>query len=139
MWPVEELLLTVPPECNPSPGVPWVRCLGLVSAEEMLRIYHRVDALVFLSTDESYGFPLVEAMSVGIPVICPDLPYAHALCGDGAIYFNPVSLESLQSAVCQLHSRLASGWWPDWSAQLAPIPRDWDAVATAMLEVVRGI
>ena len=36
-----------------------------------------MDALLFLSTDESYGFPLIEAMFVGLPIICPDLPYAR--------------------------------------------------------------
>ena len=30
-------------------------------------------------------------------------------------------------------------WWPDWSVQPAPIPRDWDTVATSVLDVVRVI
>jgi hypothetical protein len=136
-WPIEQLLLTVPPETSPAPSVPWVKCVGLQPSAEIIRLYRSVDALVFLSTEESYGFPLVEAMSVGIPIICPDLPYAHALCGEGAIYFNPRVIESLGTAIKQLHDRLAHGWWPDWSAQLTAIPPDWDSVAAAMLEVVR--
>ncbi len=134
-WPVARLTLTIAPEQSPSSGVPWLHCSGFLSADRMIELYERSDALLFLSTDESYGFPLVEAMFVGLPVICPDLPYARELCGDGAIYFDPHSIESLRAAVSSLHQRLGTGWWPDWSKQLAAIPSSWQAVAHAMLMI----
>ncbi|MES9857765.1 MAG: glycosyltransferase [Sedimenticola sp.] len=134
-WPIEMLQLTISSEKNPAPNVSWVECVGFLSAPEMIRAYHEVDGLLFLSTDESYGFPLVEAMFVGLPIVCPDLPYARALCSDGAIYFDPYSIDSLRQAIKSLHARLATGWWPDWKEQLAAIPKDWDIVAGAMIDV----
>ena len=101
----------------------------------MIHAYQKVDGLLFLSTDESYGFPLVEAMFVGLPIVCPDLPYARTLCSDGAIYFDPYSIDSLRQAIDDLSARLAAGWWPDWKEQLASIPKDWDTVAEAMTDV----
>ena len=134
-WPVERLILTVDKALNPATEVPWLDCVGFLSAPEMIQAYRNVDGLLFLSTDESYGFPLVEAMFIGIPIVCPDLPYARALCLDGAIYFDPFSIDSLRNAIGTLHARLLTGWWPDWSAQLRAIPKDWGVVADAMLDV----
>ena len=137
-WPVESLKLTLPVEHHPAPNVTWIQCVGFLSAPEMIQAYGEVDGLLFFSTDESYGFPLVEAMFMGLPIVCPDLPYAHALCSDGAIYFDPLSIDSLRNAIETLHTRLSAGWWPDWATQLSAIPKDWDVVADAMIAVACG-
>lgn len=137
-WPVESLKLTLPVERNPAPNIPWVQCVGFLTANKMIEMYSNVDGLVFLSTDESYGFPLVEAMFVGLPIICPDLPYARELCMDGAIYFDPLSIDSLHKAIEALHIRLLVGWRPNWTEQLKLIPKDWGMVADAMIAVACG-
>jgi len=134
-WPVQRLVLTVGNDLNPAPTVPWVDCVGFLSAQKMIHAYSHVDALLFLSRDESYGFPLVEAMFVGLPIICPDLPYARILCGDQAVYFDPNSLISLKTAVAALHNKIINGWWPDWSGQMSVIPTDWESVGNDMLAI----
>jgi len=103
----------------------------------MRQAYADTDALLFLSLTESYGFPLIEAMFIGLPIICPNLPYARALCGDQAIYFEASDIQSLRHACLELKTRLLNGWQPDWRAQINGLPQDWDSVATQMLEVVR--
>lgn len=135
-WPVKRLMLTIPRDANPNSRVAWIDCVGLLQPSGMIAAYRNADALVFFSIAESYGFPLVEAMWIGLPIVCPDLPYARSLCGDQAIYFQPDDIESLRRALEELRARLSRWWWPDWSRQLAPIPNDWDAVAAAMLEVL---
>lgn len=134
-WPVEQLVLTLDAAAHPAPGLSWVQCRGFLSPQEMIAEYSRVDALLFLSKEESYGFPLVEAMFVGLPIVCPDLPYARTLCGDQAIYFQPDLPDSLLKALNTLRSKLASGWWPDWTSNLRKVPNDWDSVARRMLAV----
>ncbi|OCW24941.1 glycosyl transferase family 1 [Pseudomonas sp. S3E12] len=134
-WPIASLDLTLDEESNPAPDLPWLQCRGILSSQEMLDAYREMDAMLFLSTDESYGFPLVEAMFVGLPIICPDLPYARVLCGDQAIYFDVGSTDSLRIAVNELHERLAGGYWPDWGEQLKAIPKDWETVAKTMLDI----
>jgi glycosyltransferase involved in cell wall biosynthesis len=104
----------------------------------MVQAYRDVDGLLFLSTEESYGFPLIEAMFMGIPVVCPDLPYAHELCSDGAIYFDPNSISSLHDALVTLNMRFSEGWWPDWTRQLSVLPKNWDVVADSMIAVACG-
>ena len=130
---VAEIRLTVAaadiPACRP--GV--VSFLGRVPAETCLREFTHCDALVFPSLAESLGLPLLEAMQLELPIIAADLPYARAVCGDGAIYFEPHSAESLMRAIQTLHARLETGWQPDWQRQLAALPDSWDDVAQSMV------
>lgn len=133
--PFNELILTIDPVDNPAPLFKNIKCVGLLSPSEMITAYGKVDALLFLSKSESYGFPLIEAMFIGIPIICPDLPYARTLCGSVAIYFKPDSYNSLYTAVKTLRSRLQQGWWPDWHDNICNIPPNWQSVAKRMIEL----
>lgn len=135
VWPVEQLVLTLDPYAHPAKELSWVQCRGFLSPQAIITAYSQVDGLLFLSKSESYGFPLVEAMFVGLPIICPDLPYAHTLCGDMAIYFDPDQPNSLRHAVLTLKSRLDEGWWPDWRDRLVSLPSDWNEVAQRMLKI----
>lgn len=137
-WPIEELMLTLSETTHPVPQLSWVQCVGFLSPVQMIEAYSKVDALLFLSKEESYGFPLLEAMFVGLPIVCPDLPYAHTLCGDNAIYFDPDNSESLLGALRTLQTRLQQGWWPNWEDRLLNVPKDWETVARRMLEVTCG-
>jgi hypothetical protein len=74
-------------------------------------------------------------MCIGLPIICPDLPYARVLCGDEAIYFDPDDVSSLQAAVMELDGKLKAGWWPDWREPMKAIPQNWSAVADSMLRI----
>lgn len=139
-WPelIETLTLTIEPElCPVTEG--WVDCAGQLDAAAVVEAYRQSDALVFLSKTESLGFPLIEAMWVGLPIVCPDLAYAHTLCGEQAIYFDPGDLASLKQALMVLRTRLDDGWWPDWTAQLEQVPSGWDDVAGAFSEVIASL
>jgi hypothetical protein len=136
-WPVKRLVLTILKDLNPAPFLPWIDCVGFLSSQQMINEYTHADALLFLSLDESYGFPLVEAMFIGLPIICPNLPYARLLCGDQAVYFDPNSLNSLKVALEVLNNKITNGWWPDWSQQMSVIPNDWNLVGNNMLNIVK--
>jgi hypothetical protein len=137
-WPVESLTLTIDQGSHPNPGISWMRCVGRLSPHEVVRTYAETDALLFLSLTESFGFPLAEAMWIGLPILCPDLVYSRLLCGSEAIYFDPLDIDSLQAAILELDHRLKSGWWPNWTSSLSQLPNSWDAVATLMLQITAG-
>ena len=108
-------------------------CVGRLNAEQCLEQYLHADALLFPSLLESYGLPLVEAMTTGLPIIVADLPYAQVLCGEEAIYFDPTSSASLVAAIQELHAKLSSGWRPNWKPQLELLPHDWAEVVRFFL------
>ena len=63
-----------------------IECIGYIDQKELLNYYLEVDALLFLSLEESYGLPLIEAMYFNLPIIVPDLEYARYLCGDRYLF-----------------------------------------------------
>lgn len=54
-----------------------VKHLGPISFYEVCTMYHSCDCLLFPSYIETYGLPLIEAASTGMPIIAADLPYAR--------------------------------------------------------------
>lgn len=63
--------------------------LGHVPHQEIDDELKRHDVLVSTSLAETFGFPLVESMAAGIPVIATDVPIHREICGDAALYFAP--------------------------------------------------
>ena len=129
------ILLTINKE-----NLPWatdpVKFCGVLSQIDLMDEYTRVSGLIFLSLAESYGFPLVEAMLKGLPIICPRLEYARAICGSEAIYFESSNAESLLEAILELDARLKSGWKPDWTNALVNIPKDWCAATARLVDLL---
>jgi len=111
-----------------------IRNLGRLTTNECLQTYAQVDALFFPSLAESYGLPLVEAMLVGLPIVCIDLPYARWMCENEAIYFSLEDDDSVYAALIELQSRLASGWKPDWREALKKLPKSWNDVAQKFMD-----
>lgn len=125
--------LNQPDEFNSKFGIKFV---GRLDSVGMRNQYQKTDALLFPSLEESYGLPLVEAICIGLPIICADRPYARALCGDNAIYFDPLSTSSLAVAIDDLRARLLSGWWPNWKNERSQFPKSWDDVAKEMIKLL---
>lgn len=84
-----------------------------VTDEEYVAVLRSATALVTASLDEGFGIPLVEAMSLGIPVLVSDIPIFREIGGDAAVYFEPTSSTALVEAVRKL---VAPGEWAARSA-----------------------
>lgn len=74
--------------------------LGKLSIEEMRNMYAK-SVLVFPSYIETVGLPLIEARSMGVPIISADCEYAHESIGqyDRVAYFQPFDIEALERAI----------------------------------------
>lgn len=68
-----------------------------VSDSEMGYLMDNAYALIYPSLVEGFGLPPVEAMEFGTPVIASFNTSIPEVCGDGALYFNPVYPEDLYS------------------------------------------
>lgn len=58
------------------------------------RLYGESDVMVFPSHTESFGFPLLEAMASGLPVIASSIPSSIEVLGSGGLYFAPGDFKS---------------------------------------------
>lgn len=81
-----------------------VNYLGSIKYEQVIEFYSKVDALVFPSYIESYGLPLLEAASYGLPIIVSDLPYSREVLKDyeGAIFVNFNNIKDWENAINNL-------------------------------------
>lgn len=61
------------------------------------------DVLVSTSLAETFGFPLVESMAAGIPVVATDVPIHREICGDAALYFAPEDSDDLAKQLMKLN------------------------------------
>lgn len=75
-----------------------VHNLGNVSPEAMAEIYAKAEALIYPSTFESLGLPLIEAQQAGIPILASELDYVRDVA-DPVQTFNPESAISIAKAV----------------------------------------
>ncbi len=90
-------ILALSEEANASFGTEIIN-LGHVPADDVDAIYDRSNALVFPSTGESFGLPLLEAAERGLPIIASELDYVRDLV-DPAETFDPRSPRSIARAV----------------------------------------
>ena len=75
--------------------------LGYVPDEEMVALYKKSLALVFASLGGPTNIPLVEAMVLGTPVLCPNLFAMPEQVGDAGIVFDPFSERDMAEKIFQ--------------------------------------
>jgi glycosyltransferase involved in cell wall biosynthesis len=83
------LLFGTFPPGHPALRSPHVRALPELSKGALREAYELATALVMPSLVETVGLPMLEAAAAGTPVVAADRPYAHDVCGDAAVFFNP--------------------------------------------------
>lgn len=66
-----------------------VKILGFVSDEQLQLLLKRAEFLVFPSLFEGFGMPILEAMTLGCPVISSNAGSLPEVAGDSAMYFDP--------------------------------------------------
>lgn len=79
-----------------------VRFLGHRDDDQLVKLYSAATALVFPSLYEGFGFPILEAMACGTPVITSDVSSMKEVAGGAALLINPHDLEGLASAISKL-------------------------------------
>jgi len=70
--------------------------------DKVVALYAASDLVVFVSTYEGFGLPIVEAQAVGRPVLTSDLSPMREVAGSGALLVNPFNAESIRAGLLRL-------------------------------------
>jgi glycosyltransferase involved in cell wall biosynthesis len=71
------------------------------------QLYNATDILLAPSLYEGFGFPVLEAMACGTPVITSKVSSLPEVAGDAAILVEPMDVSAIVDAICHLHQDAA--------------------------------
>lgn len=74
-----------------------VELLGRVAHVE--RLYREADVMIFPSRSESFGFPVLEAMASGLPVVASRIRASEEVLGGDGWFFPPGDLDAAAAAI----------------------------------------
>ena len=109
---------------------------GQLSSDQLRRYVANADVFVMPSTYEGFGFPPIEAMAAGVPCAVSTAAALPEICGDAAVYFDPMDREQMAATIVGLLGN------PGLRAELSQRGRrqaaryDWAVAADQTLAVV---
>lgn len=81
-----------------------IRCLGFVENEALPMLYRAAAVFVYPSLFEGFGFPPLEAMACGCPVLCSTRGALGEIVGEAAATVNPEDVPALKTQLAALAS-----------------------------------
>lgn len=83
-------------------GLPGVHLTGYVDDADRGALYAGALALVFPSLYEGFGFPVIEAMHCGAPVIASNTSSLPELAGDAGLLVDPLDVNAIATKLARL-------------------------------------
>ena len=76
--------------------------LGYVEETELANLYANSYCLIYPSLNEGFGYPPLEAMRYGTPVIASTASSIPEVCGDAVLYINPKSIHDIKKQILKI-------------------------------------
>ncbi len=87
---------------RPESDDPRIIFPGYVSDDELMVLYKSALCFVYPSLYEGFGYPVIEAMKYGCPVITSDTSSLSEITAKAALLVDPLSVDSIRKALIQM-------------------------------------
>ncbi|OZF37324.1 glycosyltransferase family 1 protein [Rhodococcus sp. 14-2483-1-2] len=102
--------------------------LGHVDDQNLRWLYENCSLFCYLSLDEGYGLPPVEAVSLGAKALVSDIPVFREVLPDGVAFVDPLSVDQIGTAIRQSLATSSPG--------PTSVPTTWKEVVRKMRTVI---
>ena len=75
---------------------------GYVPSPHLLPLLAGAEAFVLPSLYEGFGLPVLDAQQAGVPVVCSSAASLPEVAGEGAVYFDPLSVQEMVEAITRV-------------------------------------
>lgn len=121
-----------------SPAKEDIVFLGFAPLKSLPLLYSGCDLMVYPSLFEGFGFPIVEAMACGAPVICSNTSSMKEIAGNRIPTFDPTCSDEIFQL---LETMVAKGWNAEQRADGMEyaLMFDWRKTAQEVIKVYRSV
>lgn len=81
---------------------PNIHNIGLIEDKELFALYQNALFFILPSLYEGFGFPLIEAMSLGCPTTCSNTSSLSEIAGGASMFFNPLQIDEMVAIMKRL-------------------------------------
>lgn len=115
-----------------------VKNIGHVGLSEIESVYKAVDAVFMPTLLESYSATFLESMAYKKPLLVSDREFAREICGDAAIYFDPLSIDSMTDAISKFNpsSEISIGLIQKGIKQFDKFNVAWDELCKQYIKIL---
>ena len=117
-------------------GTSAVKFVGRIDDRQMRSAYMNARALIYPSTHEGFGIPILEAMACGCPVITGDHPALLEVGGKACISVDPTSIDELAQAIIEVADERQRRTLAAQGRERAKL-FSWERMAASMLKGIR--
>lgn len=113
--------------------------LGYVTEDRLVELYNAAHVLLFPSSYEGFGWPPLEAMACGLPVVASNAPALPETLGQAALFAAPHDIEALTSHVASVLTDGALAARLSEAGRAHAAGYSWERTAARYAEIYRSL
>lgn len=112
--------------------------MSAIDERSLVALYRNANVFLFPSLSEGFGFPPLQAMASGVPVITSDLPVLREVLGDAAMFVDPYNVNTVAGAIRTVVSDAATRQRLTAAGRDRASAYSWSDSARRTLDVLRS-
>ncbi len=116
-----------------------IHLTGFVSHQQLLSLVGHADALIMPSLYEGFGLPPLEAMAAGVPVAVSRAASLPEVCGEAALYFDPLDVDDIAAKLAEIASSPATSQQLREHGRRRSLMFDWGRCANLTAEALLAV